>query len=66
MRYGEPWKVRRERSRIMRDDEWRAWFAWYPVHLDDGTNAWQETVEYNQPMKYNVPRYRALKCKGEG
>jgi hypothetical protein len=61
MRYGEPWKVARERSRVMGDDEWRPWFAWYPVRLEDGTKAWREIVEYHQPMKYNPPRYRVAK-----
>jgi hypothetical protein len=59
MRYGIPWAIEREQHRLMADDEWRSWFAWYPVHLDDGTWAWRETVEYNRPMDYNLPRYRA-------
>lgn len=60
MRYGIPWTTEREKHRRMADDEWRSWFAWYPVRLDDGTWAWRETVEYSQPMRYNLPSYRAL------
>jgi len=48
MRYGTPWKIEREKHRIMGDDEWRVWFAWYPVRLEDGTKAWWEEVEYTQ------------------
>ncbi len=59
MRFGEPWKTKRENSRIMKDDEWRPWFAWYPVRVvDDFTWVWLENVEYNQPMKYNLADYR--------
>ena len=43
----------------MGDDEWREWYAWYPVRLIDGTKAWREVVEFNQPMTYNLPNYRA-------
>jgi len=60
MRYGTPWIIEREKSRIMPDNEWRRWFAWYPVRLDDGTKAWMEEVEYTQPMRYNLPEYRAV------
>lgn len=59
MRYGEPWSIKRERRRLMSDDEWRLWFAWYPVRTDDNfTWVWLERVEYTQPMRYNPPRYR--------
>jgi hypothetical protein len=58
MQWGEPWAIARERRRLMGDKEWRRWFAWYPVRLNDGTWAWWEYVEFSQPMKYNVARYR--------
>lgn len=61
MRWGDstPWAIKREQHRVMGDDEWRLWFAWYPVCLEDGTWAWRETVQWHQPMRYNVARYRA-------
>ncbi len=60
MQYGEPWSIKRERYRLMGDNEWRRWFAWYPVTLrdDDFRKVWWEEVEYNQPMSYDLPRYR--------
>ena len=58
MIYGETWEVVRERSRVMGDDEWRPWFAWYRVRLDNGQKAWWELIEYHQPMRYDIPRYR--------
>lgn len=58
MRYGQPWKTTREKYRLMGDNEWRPWFAWRPVRLEDGTWAWRETVERHQAMAYDVPRYR--------
>lgn len=61
MRYGIPWSIKRERHRRMGDYEWQTWFAWYPVGLEDGTKAWLEIVEYNQPMSYSLPSYRVCK-----
>ena len=59
MRYGLPWDVERERYRLMADNDWKRWFAWYPVRLDNmAGGVWWEYVEYNQPMTYNFPRYR--------
>lgn len=60
MRYGTPWKIEREKYRLMANDEWKVWYAWYPVRFTDGTRAWLEYVEYNQAMKYNLPKYRPL------
>jgi hypothetical protein len=59
MQWGEPWPTKRERYRIMGDDEWRLWWAWYPVTIRlENTWAWLEMVEYNQPMRFNLPEYR--------
>lgn len=65
MQWGEPWATKREKYRLMADDAWREWFAWYPVTLEDGTKAWRERVEYNQPMKYNLPTYRAVRSSSK-
>lgn len=27
--------------------EWHVWFAWYPVHLEDGQWAWLQRVRRN-------------------
>ena len=60
MQWGTPWELKREHYRLMPDDEWRTWFAWYPVRLANDTWAWLEAVEYNQPMRYNIPNYRVM------
>jgi hypothetical protein len=60
MRFSSPIKCLsqdRERYRLMGDNEWQTWFAWYPVWMQ-GCWVWLEDVEFNQPMKYNLPTYR--------
>jgi hypothetical protein len=60
MKFGTPWEIKREKYRVMRDDEWKEWFAWFPVEIQDGTSVWWETVEYHQPMTYDFPSYRSM------
>lgn len=48
------WRVRTRR------DEWRRWFAWYPVRTIDRTWVWLEVVEkiYFMSMKLSDQDYR--------
>lgn len=58
MIWGAKWSDVREKDRVMADDEWRRWYAWHPINFEDGRWAWLTDVEFNQPMRYNVARYR--------
>lgn len=33
---------------------WKRWFAWYPVELQNGGSAWLRSVEYEQYVSYPI------------
>lgn len=50
----------RHAHRKLADSRWRAWFAWYPVVLNDGREAWLSTVTTCKPRDCSVWQYRPL------
>ncbi len=40
------------------DRDWCKWFAWYPVHLEDGRWAWAGTVERRRLRSWHDWSYR--------
>jgi len=39
------WSGETEEQRMVREDEWHKWFAWFPLQMPDGTWVWLERVE---------------------
>jgi len=57
---GSLWQVVATDNSLPIPSRWIKWFAWYPVRVQDFTWVWWELVEFNQPMIYNLPRYRTV------
>lgn len=47
-------------NRKCADARWRAWFAWYPVKLDDGRTAWLSMVTTCKMIDCSVWQYLPL------
>ena len=44
------WSGETEEQRMVREDEWHKWFAWFPLQMPYGTWVWLERVERRTPF----------------
>ena len=49
------WSGETEEQRMVREDEWHKWFAWFPLQMPDGTWVWLERVERRTPYMAALP-----------